>query len=61
MVDTGIGVSPENQARLFEAFEQIGCLKSSPLEGTALGLHLSRKLTELLGRGSSFGVVLAGD
>jgi PAS domain S-box-containing protein len=49
VVDTGIGIRQEDQARLFEAFGKIarGGVKSA--ESTGLGLHLSRKLAELLG------------
>ena len=47
VADSGIGIKPEDQARLFQAFTQV----SGPAgrhEGTGLGLHLSRKLAELL-------------
>jgi PAS domain S-box-containing protein len=48
VVDTGIGISASDRERLFEAFEQVG---NAPLtvEGTGLGLHISRKLADLLG------------
>lgn len=45
--DTGPGVPPEQQARLFAPFAQF---RHSPSqEGTGLGLHLSRKLAGLVG------------
>jgi PAS domain S-box-containing protein len=47
VVDTGIGIKPEGQAKLFQAFEQVDPSRRS--EGTGLGLHLSQKLAALLG------------
>jgi len=69
VTDNGVGISPEDQARLFQAFTQVGQRSGRPAEGTGLGLHLSRKLAELmngdlrveseLGRGSRFSLLLA--
>jgi len=66
--DSGIGISPEDQDRLFRAFEQMTESRLSRAEGTGLGLHLSRKLAELLngevasesepGKGSTFTLIL---
>ncbi|MBA2448877.1 MAG: response regulator, partial [Chloroflexi bacterium] len=61
--DTGIGIAPEDQARIFEEFRQVG-QGSAKAEGTGLGLALTRRLVELhggriwveseLGTGSTF-------
>ncbi|SHN15152.1 PAS domain S-box protein [Rhizobacter sp. OV335] len=48
--DTGPGIGADEQARLFQAFTRVGSATSrSRIEGTGLGLYLSRKLAELLG------------
>jgi protein-histidine pros-kinase len=47
--DTGAGIRPEDQAKLFQAFTQIDSSSTRRHEGTGLGLHLSQKLAELLG------------
>jgi PAS domain S-box-containing protein len=47
--DTGIGIKPEDQVKLFQAFTQVGASGARRFEGTGLGLHLSQKLAELLG------------
>jgi protein-histidine pros-kinase len=47
--DTGTGIRPEDQARLFQPFSQVGDASQRGQEGTGLGLHLSHKLAELLG------------
>jgi len=47
--DTGIGIAPADQARVFEEFTQAGGAASSQQEGTGLGLTLSRRLVELHG------------
>ena len=52
--DTGIGIHPQNQARLFEPFAQLDGHTGRAGEGTGLGLHLSRKLAQLLGGEISF-------
>lgn len=58
--DTGIGIKPEDQARLFQAFEQVDPSLTRRFEGAGLGLYLSQKLAKLLGGGirvsSEYGV-----
>ena len=47
--DTGIGIRPEDQPRLFEEFRQVDGSTSRGYEGVGLGLALSRRLVELQG------------
>ncbi|MFZ3063063.1 MAG: PAS domain S-box protein [Actinomycetota bacterium] len=62
--DTGIGIAPEDQERIFGEFQQVDSSFSRNYEGTGLGLALTKKLVELhggkiwveskLGKGSRF-------
>jgi protein-histidine pros-kinase len=49
VTDTGVGMKAEEQARLFQAFEQLDTSNTRKHEGTGLGLYLSQKLAALLG------------
>ena len=62
--DTGIGIAPDDTAKLFQEFVQLDASASRRYEGTGLGLALSKRLVELhggaigvesqLGKGSTF-------
>lgn len=47
--DTGIGISEEGQTRLFREFEQLESTSPKRLQGTGLGLVLTKKLVEAQG------------
>jgi len=69
--DEGIGIAPENQARIFSGFTQAEASTSRRYGGTGLGLAISQRLIELmggklglqsaLGQGSSFYFTLVFD
>jgi anti-sigma regulatory factor (Ser/Thr protein kinase) len=49
VADTGIGIAPEDQERIFEEFTQVDNPVQKRVRGTGLGLPLVRKLATLLG------------
>ena len=68
VTDTGVGIAPDQQERIFDAFEQQEGQSSRRYGGTGLGLAISRKLVEMMGgkltveseqnKGSTFTVIL---
>ena len=68
MQDTGPGIPDEDQARIFEEFQQVDNSSTRQKGGTGLGLSISRRLIEVhggqiglestLGVGSTFKIVL---
>jgi signal transduction histidine kinase len=49
VIDTGVGIAPEDQARIFEEFHQASTGQGGSHEGTGLGLALARRFVELHG------------
>ncbi|MBO4845695.1 MAG: response regulator [Lachnospiraceae bacterium] len=46
--DTGIGIKPEDMDKLFTAYERLDEVKNSGIQGTGLGLDISRRFVELM-------------
>ena len=49
VTDTGIGMTPEQQARLFQSFTQVDASTTRKYGGTGLGLVITRKFCEMMG------------
>jgi signal transduction histidine kinase/ligand-binding sensor domain-containing protein/CheY-like chemotaxis protein len=49
VADTGVGIAPESQARIFDKFAQEDASTTRRFGGTGLGLAISRQLIELMG------------
>jgi signal transduction histidine kinase len=70
VADTGVGLSPVDQEKLFLLFSQVDQSTTKKHAGTGLGLHLCKRIVELhggriwvdseLGRGSRFAFVIPG-
>jgi signal transduction histidine kinase len=70
VADSGIGMTPEQQAKLFEEFTQADASTAQRFGGTGLGLAITRKLARMMGgdvtvtsepgKGSAFTVRLPG-
>jgi signal transduction histidine kinase len=68
VVDTGPGIAPADQAKIFEEFQQVDNTSTRKKGGTGLGLSISRRIVELhggritveseVGRGSTFKITI---
>ncbi len=47
--DTGIGIKPEDMAKLFSEFERIEEKRNRSIEGTGLGMNITKRLLEMMG------------
>ncbi|MDZ7344581.1 MAG: response regulator, partial [candidate division KSB1 bacterium] len=68
IIDTGMGIAPEDQPKVFEKFKQVGDTLTNKPKGTGLGLTISKEIVEHhggriwveseLGKGSTFSFAL---
>ncbi len=49
VADTGIGIKPEDMAKLFSEFERIEEKRNRSIEGTGLGMNITKRLLEMMG------------
>ena len=49
VTDTGMGIRPEDMDKLFSSFQRLDETKNRNIEGTGLGLNISKQLAELMG------------
>ncbi len=49
VIDSGIGITPENLEKLFTSFQQVDTKKNRSVEGTGLGLAISKSLIQRMG------------
>ena len=49
IADTGIGIKPEDMSKLFTAFERIEEERNRTVEGTGLGMNITRRLLDMMG------------
>ncbi|MBC8098813.1 MAG: hypothetical protein H7Y11_05180 [Armatimonadetes bacterium] len=71
IIDTGIGIAPENQARIFDEFAQVDGSRTREFGGTGLGLAITQRLVAMhdgviwvksrVDEGSTFFVALPAD
>lgn len=47
--DTGIGIRKEDLASLYDIFKRVDCIKNSRIEGSGLGLTITKQLLDLMG------------
>ena len=57
VVDTGIGVPPEDQERLFSRFFRASNAREAVIKGTGLGLYIAKKSLSMLGGDITFSSV----
>ncbi len=49
VADTGMGIRPEDLDKLFSSFQRLDETKNRNIEGTGLGLNITKQLTEMMG------------
>ncbi|XYH95755.1 PAS domain S-box protein [Sorangium sp. So ce1128] len=54
MADDGMGIALEQHAKIFQPFQRAG-QETGPIEGTGIGLAITKRLAEMMGGGVGFG------